>query len=65
MEWISVEECPTCRVLTDYYLAQNPEKKGWVYCEECFLDLDLVPVDLSHAAKHFPQCAKPDLPTLD
>jgi len=29
-------ECEVCNKMTDWYLIQNPEKRGYVLCESCF-----------------------------
>ena len=29
-------ECETCLKMTDWYLKENPEKRGYVLCESCY-----------------------------
>lgn len=29
-------ECVTCKQMTEWYLKENPEKRGYVLCEPCY-----------------------------
>lgn len=29
-------ECNTCKNMTEWYLKENPDKKGYVLCEKCY-----------------------------
>lgn len=30
------QDCETCKLMTEEYFKQNPEKNGYVICESCY-----------------------------
>jgi hypothetical protein len=40
------EDCEVCKMLTEYFLKNNPERKGYAMCEKCISDAGIVPIQL-------------------
>lgn len=31
-----IDECETCQKMTEWYLKEHPQKRGFMMCEDCY-----------------------------